>query len=79
MVGVERELLIDSRVVQERLDGLTAEKGEFIEGQMSRFLESYGRRRLMGAGIDRTRYVLGKLTARPVYYIWFNPAMEVRV
>ncbi len=79
MVGVERELLIDSRVVQERLDGLPAEKGEFIESQMSRFLGSYGRRRLMGAGIDRTRYILGKLTARPVYYIWFNPGMEVGV
>jgi hypothetical protein len=31
----------------------------------------------MPAGIARTRYILGKLTHRPAYYIWFNPLMMV--
>ena len=79
MVGVEERVLIDSRAVQARLDGLRGEEAEFIEREIEGFLQSYGRRRLMRAGIERTRYVVGKLTARPVYYVWFNPEIGIRV
>jgi hypothetical protein len=43
---------------------------------MDIFLQAYGKRREMRAGIERTRYVLSKLTGRPVYYIWFNPEKQ---
>ena len=75
MVGIEQEDLADGERVQEVLERLGGGEAEFIEGQMRSFLGSYGRRRGMPRGLERTRYVLGKLTLRPVYYIWFNPKM----
>ncbi len=77
MVGVEKEELIDPQKVQRKLDRLPVAGAEFIELQIKRFLQSYGKRRNMSAGLERTRYVLSKLTARPVYYIWFNPKLEL--
>jgi hypothetical protein len=72
-VGITRENLINPRAVQKKLDALPKEQNDFIERQMKSFLQSYGTRRNMQNGIDRTKYVLSKLTERPVYYIWFNP------
>jgi hypothetical protein len=79
MVGVESKGLIDPREVQRKLDGLGAVESEFIEFQIGLFLQAYGKRRLMGAGLERTRFVVSKLTERPVYYVWFNPEMALSV
>jgi len=79
LLGIERERLIDARYVQRRLDRLSAVEEEFIEIEFKRFLKSYGRRREMPGGLERTRYVLSKLTLRPVYYIWFNQKLGYRV
>ncbi len=79
-VGVDEQDLIDPVVVQQNLR--TEDRGQradFIEGEMTRFLQSYGQRRLMQPGIERTRFVLNKLTDRPVYYLWKNPQVELRV
>lgn len=73
MVGIEGENLVDAQAVQRRLDSLNKIKAEFIEIQIRSFLQCYGKRREMPGGIERTKFVLGKLTFRPVYYIWFNP------
>jgi len=78
MVGIEKQELIDVPKVQRKLDQLRRPKAEFIEFQTIRFLQSYGKRRNMPAGLERTRYILSKLTARPVYYIWFNPDVSIR-
>ena len=75
MVGIEKEKLIDSRKVQQKLERLGKAEAEFIELQIKRFLQSYGKRRLDPAGPERTKFVLSKLTARPVYYVWFNPSL----
>ena len=72
MVGIEAKELIDPQEVLRKLDRLPAPKSEFIERQIRRFLQSYSRRRNMQPGLERTRYVLSKLTERPIYYIWFN-------
>ncbi len=77
MVGIQRQELIDPQKVQRELDRLPAEKAEFIELEIYRFLQSYGSHRYSQAGLERTRYILGKLTARPVYYIWFNPKLKL--
>lgn len=94
VVGVDEQDLIDQGLVQQKLDKLRTEdpslpKGlrragrgrmaDFIEDEMTRFLQSYGQRRLMQPGIERTRFVLNKLTDRPVYYLWKNPQVELRV
>ena len=77
MVGVEEQVLIDPQKVQTRLDRLPGAKAEFIELETKRFLQSYGNHRYSDAGLERTRYVLSKLTLRPVYYIWFNPKLKL--
>ncbi|UCG56810.1 MAG: hypothetical protein JSU70_18330 [Phycisphaerales bacterium] len=76
-VGIEESQLIDPKLVQRKVNRLSASKAEFIERQIESFVQSYGRRRDMPAGADRTRYVLTKLTCRPIYYIWFNPKHRV--
>ncbi len=77
MVGIEDPELIDPEKVQRKLAGLSDDQAEFIERQINSFLHSYGcRRRNMQTGPKRMRYILSKLTARPVYYIWFNPKFD---
>ncbi len=73
MAGISREILIDPRAVQKKLDGLAKQQNDFIERQIKSFLQSYGTRRNMSPGIERTKYVLSKLTDRPVYYVKFVP------
>lgn len=72
-VGIEEKQLVDPTAVQRSIDQLDASQARFIELEIRRFLQSYSRRRDMPPGLTRTRYVLSRLTARPVYYIWFNP------
>jgi hypothetical protein len=79
MVDIDKRELIEPQVVQDKLDGLSGLEAEFIERQIDNFLQTYGKRSQMPAGIERTRYVLSKLTSRPVYYIWFNPDKQLAV
>lgn len=79
MVGVDRKLFIDPAAVQRKLDGLCGPEAEFIARQIYAFLEAYGRRKHAPAGVERTRFVLSKLSLRPVYYIWFNPEVPMRM
>jgi len=72
MVEIEEAELVWPRKVQRKIESLQPNEAEFIEQQIKAFLQSYGKRRQMEPGIERTRYVLSKLTFRPVYYIWFN-------
>lgn len=72
-VEIEQAQLIDAQKVQHRLQQLPAPRAEFIEDQIKCFLQAYSGRRDMAPGPERTRYILSKLTDRPVYYIWFNP------
>jgi len=75
MVGVEKKVLIDPPKIQRKLNRLGRAESEFIEFQIGLFLQAYGKRRRMRAGLERTRFVVSKLTARPMYYIWFNPEL----
>jgi hypothetical protein len=73
VVGIEEDDLVDLEAVQRKLDGLAPPAGAFLEARIGQFLKSHGSRRNMPSGIERMRYLLGKLTHRPAYYIWFNP------
>jgi hypothetical protein len=77
LVGIEKRELIEPQAVQRRLEQLHWPKADFIERQIQLFLQSYGRRRNMPAGLERTRFTLSKLTERPVYYIWFNQELKI--
>jgi hypothetical protein len=72
MVGVGEEEFIDPGAVQGRLDSLGEDASGFIEREIGRFLQAYGKRKFMGVGVERTRFVLSKLGDRPTYYIWRN-------
>ncbi len=76
MIGIEDRDLIYPEKVQEKLARLTRTKAEFMDCEIKRFLKGYGRRRNMPPGPERTRYILSRLTARPVYYIWFNKTIS---
>jgi hypothetical protein len=76
MVGIEEAELIDAEKAQRKLEKLSVSRSEFIEREMRHFLSSYRGCRYMRAGPKRMRYILSKLTARPVYYIWFNPKFD---
>ena len=78
IIGIEGRELIDPQKVQRKLDRLPAASAEFIEFEIYRFLQSYGSHRYSRPGLERTRYILSKLTERPVYYIWFNPNLKMR-
>ena len=73
IIGIEQAELIDPLLVQQKLEKLGDSEARFIERQIRHFLKNHGRRRDMPHGLERTRYILTKLTARAVYYIWFNP------
>jgi len=75
IVGIEEHELIDAQQVHLKLQQLRWPRADFIERQIQRFLQSYGKCRDMPPGLERTRFVLTKLTERPVYYIWFNPCL----
>ncbi len=77
IIGIEEDELIDPERVQKKLDALPESAVDFVEIRVQKFLKSHGRRRTMLPGIERTRYILGKLTERPAYHIWFHPTLEV--
>ncbi len=77
IVGIEQRELIHPQRVQRKLNQLPAPKAKFIELEIRRFLQSYGKRRNSQPGLERTRYILSKLTFRPLYYIWFNPRYSI--
>jgi len=73
LVGIEQTEFIDENRVHCKIKQLRWQKANLIERQIQLFLQSYGRRRNMQPGLERTRFVLSHLMERPVYYIWFNP------
>ena len=79
MVGIDEPHFTDPRGVHEKLMCLPSAHRDFIEKQFNDFLQAYGKRRNMAEGIDRTSFVLGKLSSRPAYYIWRNPQIPLTI
>jgi hypothetical protein len=78
-IGVDEQDLIDPQSVQQKLDKLKWPAADFIEREIILFLQCYGQRRLMPTGINRAKFILSKLTDRPIYYLWKNPNLELRI
>jgi len=76
-VGIESDQLIDPAGVQKAIDSLGWPAADFLETRIGKFLKSHGTRRTLPPGLERTRYILGKLTDPPAYYVWFHPDLEV--
>jgi hypothetical protein len=82
LVGIEEKELIDPQTVEAKLDALSASQRQFmaksfIELQINLFLQTYGKTHNLKPSLERTKFVLSKLTHRPVYYIWFNPNVPI--
>ena len=78
LVGIEEKYLIDPEMVQHKIEALRLVEAGFIERRIKKFLQSYGKQRNMPEGIERTRFILSKLTDPPVYYIWLNENAELK-
>jgi GNAT superfamily N-acetyltransferase len=70
-------LRIDAEALQQRIDALSREQTLFLERAIGNVLKSHGTRRTMPPGLERTRYLLTRLTARPRYYLWRHPTRDV--
>jgi len=79
LVGIEEKELAEPQEVHRKVGRLGEEQRCFIEHQIRGFLQSYGKSRNIKPGPERTRFVLSKLTERPVYYIWFNKQIAFSV
>ena len=77
LVGIEQESLAEPAKVQKHIEKLDGRRRRFIEQQMDKFLQSYGKSRFLPAGPRRTAFVLNRLSERPVYYIWFNRRLSL--
>ena len=71
--GIDAALWIDPAAVQARLETLTESQCESVEKAMRLFLNRFGRRRAMPAGLERTAFILNRLGRPPIYYAWVNP------
>jgi hypothetical protein len=79
LVGIEEKELAEPQEVHRKVGRLGKQQRRFIEHQIRGFLQSYGKSRNIKPGPERTRFVLSKLTERPVYYIWFNKQIAFSV
>ncbi len=68
-VGADENMLVDPSAVHSLIDGLDEKRKLFINTQIARFMQVYGSRKQMPAGLERTEFVLSRLTDRPVYYL----------
>lgn len=72
-VGIENEIMLSPETVQNKINELNTHAKAFIEIEMQRFLQPYGKKVKTKDGIERTRYALSRLTHRPAYFIYKNP------
>jgi hypothetical protein len=75
LVGIEEPLFIEPLRVHQEIESLAIKKQKFIEREFRVFLKSFGNKRYCKLSAERIRFVLTRLTERPVYYIWFNKSV----
>jgi GNAT superfamily N-acetyltransferase len=71
--GIGASLWLNPPAAHECLCAMTGHSLERMETAIRLFLNRYGRRRTMPPGLERTSFILGRLTRPPMYYAWLNP------
>ena len=74
-IGIIDSMLINPIEVHRDIEMLTNKKRQFIEKEFSVFLKGFGNKRYCSPSLERTQFVLTRLTERPMYYIWFNQSL----
>jgi hypothetical protein len=79
-VGIEQSDLVDMERTHNILHSLGGKQKMFIEKQITYFLTAYGRRiKNLPDSIRRTEFFISRLSDRPVYYLWRNAALSLKV
>jgi hypothetical protein len=79
-IGIEQIDLVDIEMTHSKLQSLDGKQKTFIEKQIIDFLAAYGRRaKIMPDCIARTEFVISRLTDRPVYYLWRNASVKLKI
>ncbi len=76
-IGIVDSMLINPMEVHRDIELLDTDKRQFIEKEFRVFLKSFGNKRCCRHSLERTEFVLSRLTERPIYYIWFNQSLVV--
>lgn len=80
VVGITEDDYVDIELVDRKLSALTGRAKDFIEAHIKSLLGAYGRRgRNMLPGLERSKLLISKLGDRPVYYLWRNTKMKMRI
>ena len=79
-IGIEQTELVDIERTHDRLQNLSEKAKGFIERHITDFLAAYGRRaRTMPECLKRTEFLISRLTERPVYYLWRNVKLNLKL
>jgi hypothetical protein len=60
-------------LIELRINSLPSDKREFIEFEISKFLQGFRNADRFKPGYERTRFILSKVPPPQAYLIWFNP------
>ncbi len=71
--GIDPSLRLDPAATHAAIDALPPHPREHIEIAMQRFINRFGKRRTMPPGPARTAFILSRLGAAPIYYLWRHP------
>ena len=74
-IGIDESSLIDPAKVHSNIKLISLDKQIFIEKEFRLFLKSFGNKRYTSHSLERTKFILTRLTERPNYYIWFNQSL----
>ena len=80
VVGIEEQDFVDIERTDGKLQNLKSKGKAFIEKEIAAFLAAYGRRgRNLPDCAARTEFILSKLSDRPVYYLWRNAEIKLKI
>ena len=69
VVGIKEDEFVDAEKVYEKILRLSVHQKRFIDAEIGRFLQTYGKRRYMEDGFERVRFAVNRLMYRPDYFV----------
>jgi hypothetical protein len=80
VVGIEESDTVDIERTHEKLLALNHKAKNFIDREIYNFLSNYGRRvKNAPDSLNKTEFIISKLSDRPLYYLWRNTAVKLKI
>jgi hypothetical protein len=80
VINIEEGDLVDIEKTHSKMTNLKGRVKSFIEKQIKDFLAAYGKRaRNLPNDLVRTEYIISRLSDRPIYYLWRNADIELKI